>query len=107
MDEYYLLFKGQEKGKIISPGKDGRPVLTEPVIDYHMNAEVKRADLLTKAASKTADWRTKLQLGVIRDDDKARLIEWMAYIDELNALGFTSVTDEAAYNAIVWPVQPQ
>jgi hypothetical protein len=33
-DEYHRLLEGQQNGLEITPGADGSPVLTEPVIDY-------------------------------------------------------------------------
>ncbi|HCU6766402.1 TPA: tail fiber assembly protein [Escherichia coli] len=84
--------------------KDGE-VLPVPV-DYSKLAEKQRQHLLTEAKDFTSDWKTELELGVISDDDKARLAQWMAYIKAVKALDLSAVTDEASLNAISWPEHP-
>lgn len=42
--------------------------------------EQKRQELLIQASIATADWRAELALGIISDDEKASLTEWMQYI---------------------------
>lgn len=69
-------------------------------------AEAQRQTLLNEANTIAADWRTELMLGVITDEDKASLTEWMVYIKALRALDFSGVTDEATYEAISWPAHP-
>lgn len=76
------------------------------VVDYQSRAESKRRTLLHAVRNNTADWRTELELGVITDEDKASLAEWMACIKALRALDFSGVTDEASYEAISWPAHP-
>lgn len=73
---------------------------------YLSQAEMARQELLSEADKVTGDWRIELMLGSISDDDKELLIKWMAYIKELKALDFSSVTDGASYEAILWPVLP-
>ncbi|HBB2393644.1 TPA: tail fiber assembly protein [Escherichia coli] len=84
--------------------KDGE-VLPVPV-DYSQLAEKQRQHLLTEAKDITSDWKTELELGVISDDDKARLAQWMVYIKAVKALDLSAVTDEASLNAISWPEHP-
>ncbi len=74
--------------------KDGE-VLPVPA-DYSQLAEKQRQHLLTEAKDITSDWKTELELGVISDDDKARLVQWMAYIKAVKALDLSAVTDEAS-----------
>lgn len=106
-EKYNALLRGQENGKEITPDANGKPVLTDPIIDWKAKAESQRQSLLTSANTTIADWRTELQLDVISDEDKASLIKWMAYIKVLKALDFASVTDEAEYKAIEWPGKPK
>lgn len=74
--------------------------------EWLSRAEKQRQTLLTAANVNISDWRTELQLEVITEDDKSTLIEWMAYIKELKAIDLSSVTDEASFTAIDWPIQP-
>lgn len=65
------------------------------------DADTEKAMLLTAAQSTISLWQTRLQLGIISDEDKSRLIAWMNYIQALNAVD-TSVGAD-----VVWPAQPQ
>lgn len=105
-DEYKTLFDGQAHGRIITADESGRPVLMDPVIDWQAAAEKQRQNLLTIASDVTADWRTELQLGMISDEDKASLVEWMTYIKTLKSLEFSNTSDEAGLNKISWPIKP-
>lgn len=49
-------------------------------------AEQQRKNLLSNADAATADWRTELALGIIDDDDIAKLTEWMKYIKAVKAI---------------------
>lgn len=69
-------------------------------------AETHRQELLTAANEAVADWRTELQLGVISDEDKTRLIEWMAYIRKVKSLKLSDVLDQDSYDAVAWPELP-
>lgn len=64
-------------------------------------AELKKAELLAEAEATISIWQSKLLLGIISDKDKASLIEWLAYIDALNAID----TDTAPN--INWPEMPE
>lgn len=64
-------------------------------------AEQKKASLLAEAQNTISLWQTELQLDIISDDDKARLIAWMKYIQALNAVDTTTAPD------IEWPVKPE
>ncbi|HDL6664829.1 TPA: tail fiber assembly protein [Escherichia coli] len=63
-------------------------------------AEQRKAALVEDARATISFWQTELQLGVISNEDKASLINWLAYIGELQALDTNSVPD------ISWPVPP-
>lgn len=60
--------------------------------------ELKKTELLAAAQSTIINWQSKLLLGIISDAEKASLINWLAYIDALNAV------DAANPN---WPVPPE
>lgn len=69
-------------------------------------AEVAKADanknnLLNAAKQHISLWQTQLQLGMISDADKAKLIEWMHYITALQTVDTSTAPD------IQWPPEPQ
>ncbi|HCW2865449.1 TPA: tail fiber assembly protein [Escherichia coli] len=105
-EEYQRLLQGQTDGFIIVSGENGYPVLKEPVINWQQKAETQRQHLLAEAREITSDWKTELELGIISDDDKARLARWMAHIKSLKALDLSTVTDEASFYSINWPERP-
>lgn len=84
--------------------KDGE-VLPVPV-DYSQLAEKQSQHLLTEAKDITSDWKTELELGTISDDDKAHLMQWMAYIKEVKALNLSHVSDKESFDFIQWPQKP-
>lgn len=68
-------------------------------------AEVAKADAdksnrLAAAKQHISLWQTQLQLGMISDADKAKLIEWMHYITAVQAVDTSTAPD------INWPQQP-
>ncbi|WP_279027688.1 tail fiber assembly protein [Gibbsiella quercinecans] len=105
-EDYNALLYGQSQGKIIATDSNGKPILRVPVTDWQAMAGAKRRTLLLSANTTVADWRTELQLDIITDDDKSRLVKWIAYIKALKSLTFNGVTDEASYKNIEWPVEP-
>lgn len=105
-DEYQRLLKGQADGFIIVAGENGLPVLKTPVTDWQKKAEAQRQHLLTEARDITSDWKTELELGVISDDDKSRLTQWMAYIKSVKALDLSHVSDNASFESVKWPKKP-
>ncbi|WP_128869209.1 tail fiber assembly protein [Shigella boydii] len=84
--------------------RDGE-VLPVPV-DYSKLAEKQRQRLLNEAKEITSDWKTKLELGTISDDDKVRLTQWMEYIKAVKVLDLSTATDEISFDAINWPERP-
>ncbi|HDT2167859.1 TPA: tail fiber assembly protein [Escherichia coli] len=84
--------------------RDGE-VLPVPV-DYSQQAEKQRQRLLTEAGDIISDWKTELELGIISDEDRASLTQWMAYIKSLKALDLSQVSDETSFNSINWPERP-
>lgn len=64
-------------------------------------AEAKKSALLSEADAVTADWRTELALGIISDQDRAKLIEWMAYIKAIKAV------DTGMAPNVLFPKKPE
>ncbi|EIH4402590.1 tail fiber assembly protein [Enterobacter roggenkampii] len=65
-------------------------------------AENNRQRLLAHADAVMLDWRTELMLGEISDANKARLLAWMAYKNEVKAVDVTT-----APGHVNWPVPPE
>ncbi|HEO8445151.1 TPA: tail fiber assembly protein [Yersinia enterocolitica] len=94
-------------GKRRIVGSDGLPkweVIPPPTIEELKAAAIAAAEqkkfrLLAEASEITQDWNTDLLLGIIIDDDKAKLIAWRGYIKALNAVDTSSVE-------INWPTPP-
>lgn len=84
-------------------GNDGLPGWGElPPLTHEQQveaAELQRTSLLVHANAVTADWRTELALGIISDEDKARLIAWMEYIKQVKAVDMSMLP-------VSWPIPP-
>lgn len=74
------------------------PVTKEQLI---AEAEARKQALITEVNTETQMLQTKLALGRIKDDEKARLNAWLDYLDELEAVDTTTAPD------IDWPQKPQ
>jgi len=59
-----------------------------------------KAQRLIAAKEHISLWQTQLQLGIISEQDKTALINWMNYIQALQAV------DSAGAAEIIWPAQP-
>ena len=89
----------------------GMHKMTKKEIDVHINppltkeqqiavAEEKKQALIAEATDKTELWRAQLALGIITDEDKARLKEWMLYVQKIQ---IAEVIIDPNAN---WPVKP-
>ncbi|MEY1087338.1 tail fiber assembly protein [Morganella morganii] len=89
----------------------GMKIMTAEEIEAHINppvtkeqqvaeAEAKKQMLVTEANQKTQMWQTQLMLGIITEEDKASLKEWMLYVQNIQAVDVFSAPD------IDWPVKP-
>ncbi|CAH6020928.1 Prophage tail fiber assembly protein TfaE [Citrobacter freundii] len=56
--------------------------------------------LLDNAAEVTSDWKTELALGIISDEDKESLIQWMNYTKKVKAVDTSKAPD------ITWEKPP-
>lgn len=63
-------------------------------------AEQQKAALLLEAKATISLWQTELQLGIISDEDKVSLIEWLTYIKRLQAV------DTSTAPGTNWPTSP-
>lgn len=63
-------------------------------------AEHQKKQLLRTINDVTQMWQTQLSLGIITDADKATLILWMKYAQEVSAIDTNSAPD------IAWPQEP-
>lgn len=68
--------------------------------DHVVEAETQRAQLLSEANAVTADWRTELALGMLSEDDEAKLKEWMLHIKAVKTIDTSTAPD------ITWPAYP-
>lgn len=101
-------FFGEKDGKRRVAGDGGLPVwevIPPPTPEeLHKNAvreaENRKAQLLAEAAQYTRDWQTDLLLGIITDEDKARLIAWRGYAKKVGAIDTSFAPD------INWPAKP-
>ncbi len=87
---------------------DGKGIIkrTYTAQELQERAELRRQSLIDSASDTISLWQSELLLGSISEEDKAKLIEWMAYIKALKAIDFNDVDDETGYDAIVWPEPP-
>ncbi|ELW9228739.1 tail fiber assembly protein [Morganella morganii] len=64
-------------------------------------AEQQKQALIAEASQKTQLWQTQLMLGIITEEDKASLKEWMLYVQKVQAADVSAAPD------IIWPVKPE
>ncbi len=105
-DDYNYLLQGQEEGKIILPGSDGNPVLSDPKIDWLSTAMAKKTALLAEASEMVSDWKTELQLNIISEADKLSLSAWMEYIRDVKSVDVSDINSEGSFKKIKWPATP-
>lgn len=98
------LMQLQSTGFKISHDENGNPFAVEPplltkeeTVGY---AEQRKAGLLSEAQATISLWQMELQLEIISDEDKARLITWINYMKMLKAI------DTSTAPNIVWPTTP-
>lgn len=93
------------EGKMWGSDEDGYPVLMDipgpSHDDYLEMAEMEKNARVAAATNKISLWQTKLQLAVITDDEKAELLIWLKYIDDVKAVDVSTAPD------IDWPEPPE
>lgn len=88
---------------------DGQNVVerTQSADELKALAESRRDSLLNSARQQLVISQTKLLLGrALSDAEQTALNAWLDYIDELNALDFTDISDKSDFNAVAWPAIP-
>ncbi|PHM72684.1 tail fiber assembly protein [Xenorhabdus sp. KJ12.1] len=100
-DEYLILMGAASTGREIKAGKHGRPVIVEPVLDHIAIAEAQKQALLIAINQKTQAWQTQLMLGMITEEDKLTLTQWMRYSQKVQLVDCSTAPD------IAWPEQPE
>lgn len=89
----------------------GMHKMTKKEVEIHINppvtkeqqiaeAENEKQRLIAEASQKTQLWQTQLMLGIITEEDKASLKEWMLYVQQVQAV------DPSLGAAVVWPTPP-
>lgn len=82
----------KEAMKLANPPKTKEQLITE--------AEAQKQHLIAEASQKTQMWQTQLLLGIITEEDKASLKEWMLYVQQVQAV------DSSLGAGVVWPIPP-
>ncbi|WP_142688882.1 tail fiber assembly protein [Klebsiella aerogenes] len=83
---------------------DGKKWVTDVNAQHSADVELakgKKLELLSEAQKKINFWQTELLLGMISDEDKSQLTEWVKYIKAVQALDINSAS------AIQWPESPE
>ncbi|WP_337137167.1 tail fiber assembly protein [Morganella morganii] len=86
------------------PKWNGKKWVTDKAAKKESNiaaAEAQKQYLITEANQKTQLWQTQLMLGIITDEDKASLTEWMLYVQKVQAVDTSAAPD------IIWPEKPE
>ncbi|HEM8020234.1 tail fiber assembly protein [Enterobacter ludwigii] len=97
---YYSLLEGQGRGKVIICGHDGKPLLSDPVIDYAAIAEDEKSRLASKAEEMILPLQRAVKYGIASEEELQWLKEWEIFSVELSRVD-TSLAPE-----IEWPEPP-
>lgn len=93
------------EGKRLGADNKGKPTWLDiplpPKEQQIAEAEVEKQRLIAEASQKNQLWQTQLLLGIITDEDKASLREWMLYVQKVQ------VTDTSNAPNTDWPTKPQ
>lgn len=105
-DEVFSEFTQDRNSEGLMRGSDKKgypkwiPVTPKTKEQLITEAEAKKQYLISEVHTETQMLQTKLALGRINDDEKALLIAWLDYLDELEAVDVSTAPD------IIWPVKP-
>lgn len=101
---YDSLLAGQSAGKVISPDKDGNPVLIDPLPptqdELVAMANNKKAGLIAAATVAIGPLQDAADLGIATDEETSELKAWKTYRVILSRVDTTRTSD------IVWPSPP-
>lgn len=82
---------------------DGEKWVTDPAEEKAAaikEARERQAALISEANNTTQAWQTQLRLDMITDTDKASLMAWMKYVQDVQAVNIQAVPD------VAWPQKP-
>lgn len=99
-EEYHQLANDQQNGMEITPGAGGRPVLTEPVIDYVAQAQQVKNSLRLTADAEISWRQDAVDAGIATAGETAALAEWKKYRVMLMRV------DTSKAPVLEWPTQP-
>ncbi|KZP73659.1 tail fiber assembly protein [Enterobacter hormaechei] len=97
---YNSLLEGQSRGKVIASGHDGKPLLSDPVIDHTALAEAEKSRLGSKAEEMILPLQRAVKYGIASEEELLSLKEWEIYSVKLSRVD-TSLAPE-----IEWPEPP-
>ncbi|HAS8353785.1 TPA: tail fiber assembly protein [Vibrio vulnificus] len=104
-EDYLKFTTDAPEGKMLGSDKKGNPVWVDvPPLTHEQHvaiAESQKQALIAEVNSETEMLRAKLALKRIKPDEEARLIAWLDYLDELEAVDASTAPD------IIWPVKPE
>lgn len=110
---YVYLYKGELIPSEIKPDQyhswdssEKKWVMSEEAMIQKKNDEVniateKKRQLISEINSQTQLLQTQLILGLISENDKALLIDWMNYLKDIQAVDVSTAPD------IIWPASPK
>lgn len=103
MELWQSLLEGQAAGDIIDFSMDvpSLRVRVQTHADQVLAAEQDKALRLSSAQTEISLWQTKLQLGIISEGERSKLLKWIGYIDQVNFVNTSLAPD------IEWPVKPE
>lgn len=76
-------------------------------IDYVALANNQRNKLIEIARTNSSDLKAELDLGIISEEDKEKLKEYMIYIKTLKGLDLNYVKNKSLLESINWPKAPE
>ena len=97
---YNSLLEGQSRGKVIASGRDGKPLLSDPVIDHIAIAEAEKNLLVIEAEEMILPLQRAVKYDIASDEEKQRLKAWEIYSVKLSRI------DTSAAPEIEWPEKP-
>lgn len=97
---YNSLLEGQSRGKVIASGHDGKPLLSDPVIDHTALAEAEKSRLGSKAEEMILPLQRAVKYGIASEEELQSLKKWEIYSVKLSRVD-TSLAPE-----IEWPEPP-
>lgn len=95
------MLSGQSIGKVITPNGSDLPYLSDPEIDYVLEAKNKRTELMDAENVQVAPLQDAVELGIATEKEIAAYNEWRKY-----RVTLMRINTSAAPN-IVWPKPPK